>query len=287
MSLPLVSIMMPAYNAEKTIAKALKSLQLQTYLNWECIIIDDGSKDKTAEIALSLNDNRIRLITLEKNMGRGYARQVALDNSNGTYIAMLDADDWYYPAKLEQQIAAFTMYPDLSVVSCGMAVTNYAGEIVGVRSLGCENVDKFNKPTTVPIPHAPSMYKKSIVGDTAYDPNFKLAQDVDFLRRIMLNRKYLLLNKIGYVYEEQQSNSPKKIMQGYYFSALGYAKFIKKYPLHSLFKTIFELVKILRLGAYIIVGRYDHLIRARSTPATLKQKQDFLLHEEELRKLIK
>lgn len=282
MSSPLVSVMMPAYNAENTILKSLKSLQKQTYVNWECIVVDDGSRDNTTKVVLSLNDERIKLISLEKNMGRGYARQVALDNSNGTYIAMLDADDWYYSTKLENQIEIFNKYPKVSVVSCGMAVTNLNGEIVGVRSLGDNNIKVLDKPTTVPVPHAPTMYKKSIAVNTKYDPNFKLAQDVDFLRRIMLEKKYVLLDSIGYVYEEQQSNLPKKIMQGYYYSARGYIKFINKYPLYSTFKATFELVKILRLGMYAFLGKFDQLIESRSISPSKQQKEEFLMQSKSL-----
>lgn len=287
MSLPLVSVMMPAYNAENTIFKALKSLQHQTYSNWECIVVDDGSKDKTAEIVRSLNDSRIKLICLEQNKGRGYARQVALDHSTGAYIAMLDADDWYYSDKLEHQINAFSTFPELAVVSCGMAVTAVNGDIVGVRSLGDNKIHSFDKPTTVPIPHAPTMYKKSIAQNVKYDPHFKLAQDVDFLRRIMLGQKYMLLGTVGYVYEEQQSNLPKKIMQGYYYSACGYAKFIKKYPMISSFKAIFELIKILRLGAYTAVGKFDQLIRARSLSPSLEQQEKFYLQIKQLSEVCK
>lgn len=275
MSSPLISIMMPAYNAENTIAKALKSLLNQTYMNWECIIVDDGSTDSTVKIVSSFNDSRINLISLEKNMGRGYARQVALDNSSGEYIAMLDADDWYYSNKLKSQIDIFNKYPEVSVVSCGMAVTDLNGDIVGIRSIGDGSVKFFDKPTTVPVPHAPTMYKKDIAENVKYDANFKLAQDVDFLRRIMFGRKYVLLNTIGYVYEEQQSNLPQKVMQGYYYSARGYIKFINKYPLYSSFKAIFELVKIFRLGFYTFTGKFDQLIKARSIPPSNKQKLDF------------
>lgn len=287
MSSPLISVMMPAYNAANTIFKALKSLQNQTYEFWECIVVDDGSTDDTAKVVLSLNDSRIKLISLEKNMGRGYARQVALDNSSGEYIAMLDADDWYYSNKLKSQIDVFNQYPDVSIVSCGMAVTNLNGDIVGVRSIGDSTVKIFEKPTTVPVPHAPTMYKKDIARNVHYDANFKLAQDVDFLRRIMFGRKYVLLNSIGYVYEEQQSNIPKKVMQGYYYSALGYAKFTPKYPLYSSFKMVFELVKILRLAFYTVIGKFDQLIKARSILPSYKQKEEFIIELRNLNELTK
>lgn len=279
---PLVSVMMPAYNAANTITKAIKSLQMQTYNNWECVIVDDGSNDNTASIVSSFEDQRIKLIKLDKNMGRGYARQVALDNCNGDYVAMLDADDWYYEGKLHAQVEAFNQHPNLSVVSCGMALTNREGEIVGVRSIGDNRVKKFAKPTTVPVPHAPSMYKKSLAGNIRYDSKFKLAQDVDFLRRLLLNEKYMLLDIIGYVYEEQQSNNPKKIFRGYYYSARGYLKFFPDFPITALYKSTFELVKLVRLAGYSVLGKFDNLIAARSTEPTILQKEEFNM---ELKKL--
>lgn len=277
-----VSVMMPAYNAGKTILKALRSLQNQTFKAWECIVVDDGSTDDTAAIVVSISDERIKLIQLEKNMGRGYARQVALENSKGKYIAMLDADDWYYSSKLSDQVEVFKLYPDLAIVSCGMALTNIAGEIIGVRCLGDNTPKLFEKPTTVPVPHAPSMYKKEIATNIQYDKRFKLAQDVDFLRRALLGKHYVLIDKIGYVYEEQQSNSSKKVLQGYYYSARGYLKFLTDFPALALFKSVFEIAKIMRVIAYVAVGKFDSLIASRSIIPTSTQQIEF---NEQQRKL--
>ena len=274
-SQPLVSVMMPAFNAEYTIDKAIKSLQLQTYESWECVIVDDGSTDDTVAIINSIQDDRIRLIKLEKNMGRGYARQVALENCHGEYVAMLDADDWYYNGKLQAQVEAFNNYPELGVVSCGMAVTNTTGDISGVRSIGDNQVKFFDKPTTVPVPHAPSMYRKSLAENIRYDSRFKLAQDVDFLRRLLVHEKYMLLDMIGYVYEEQQSNSPKKIFQGYYYSARGYLKFLPSFPITAVSKSTFEIAKLIRLMGYTALGKFDVLIASRSLKPTLLQQREF------------
>lgn len=272
---PLVSVMMPAYNAEDTIAMALKSLQLQTYNKWECVIVDDGSTDRTASIVDSVKDERIKLIKLDKNMGRGYARQVALDNCDGDYVAMLDADDWYYSGKLQAQVEAFKQYPQLAVVSCGMVVTDIKGDITGVRSIGDNRIKRFAKPTTVPIPHAPSMYRKSLAKNIRYDSRFKLAQDVDFLRRLLLTEQYMLLDMIGYVYEEQQSNNPRKIFKGYYYSARGYLKFVPYFPVMAISKSTFEFAKLVRLLGYIALGKFDTLIASRSVLPTPVQKMEF------------
>ncbi|WP_124553128.1 glycosyltransferase family 2 protein [Methylophilus methylotrophus] len=102
----LVSIITPAYKAQHTILETIKSVQAQEYVNWEMLIIDDGSPDSTSEIVAqaALDDPRVRLIR-QKNAGPAMARQKALDNANGRYIAFLDSDDLWLPQKLQRQLA--------------------------------------------------------------------------------------------------------------------------------------------------------------------------------------
>lgn len=102
----LVSIITPTYNAEKFITETLKSVQNQTYQNWEMILVDDASTDETVKIisAFAEKDSRIKLFKLEKNSGNGFARNIALEKAIGKYIAYLDADDLWFPNKLEKQI---------------------------------------------------------------------------------------------------------------------------------------------------------------------------------------
>ncbi|MDN3675390.1 glycosyltransferase family 2 protein [Flavobacterium branchiarum] len=102
----LVSIIIPTYNCEKFIGEAIESVQNQTYRNWEIILVDDASTDNTFAIItqFSENDNRIKINQLDKNSGNGFARNVALHNASGRYIAFLDADDLWSSLKLEKQI---------------------------------------------------------------------------------------------------------------------------------------------------------------------------------------
>jgi glycosyltransferase involved in cell wall biosynthesis len=102
----LVSIITPAYNSEKFISDAIQSVQKQTYLDWEMIIVDDCSKDKTVEIIQNFmeDDHRIHLIQFQKNSGAGIARNTALTAAKGRYIAFLDSDDIWKPEKLSKQI---------------------------------------------------------------------------------------------------------------------------------------------------------------------------------------
>lgn len=102
----LVSIITPTYNAEKFIQATIESVQNQTYQNWEMILVDDASTDKTVKIISDFaeKDSRIKLFKLEKNSGNGFARNIALEKAVGKYIAYLDADDLWFPKKLEKQV---------------------------------------------------------------------------------------------------------------------------------------------------------------------------------------
>jgi teichuronic acid biosynthesis glycosyltransferase TuaG len=102
----LVSIITPTFNAEKYIRATLLSVINQSYQNWEMILVDDASTDQTVSVIeeFTQNDNRIKLYKLPKNSGNGFARNVALEKALGKYIAYLDADDLWFPEKLEKQI---------------------------------------------------------------------------------------------------------------------------------------------------------------------------------------
>ena len=104
---PLVSVIMPAYNAEAFIEEAIASVQAQTIKDWELLVIDDGSKDKTREIVdqLASKDERIRPMVNEQNMGVAKTRNRGLDVFRGKYVAFLDSDDYWCPQMLEKMIA--------------------------------------------------------------------------------------------------------------------------------------------------------------------------------------
>src|SRR5437764_13661053 len=97
-----VSVIIPAYNAAKTVGRAVDSVLAQTFADFELIVIDDGSTDSTAEVVQSRRDQRIRCITVA-NGGVASARNRGLDLASGDLVAFLDADDAWLPTKLERQ----------------------------------------------------------------------------------------------------------------------------------------------------------------------------------------
>ncbi len=114
--LPLVSVVIPTYNRARVVERALKTAFDQTYRNMEIIVVDDGSTDDT-EAALAPYKERIRYY-YQKNGGASAARNRAIQESRGKYIAFLDSDDEWLPAKIEKQVALLEARPDLSFVAC-------------------------------------------------------------------------------------------------------------------------------------------------------------------------
>ena len=103
---PMVSVIMPAYNAEMYIEEAISSVMEQTLTDWELLVIDDCSTDHTYDKALSMSifDERVRIIRNEKNLGVSRTRNHGLDIARGQYIAFIDSDDLWHQEKLQRQI---------------------------------------------------------------------------------------------------------------------------------------------------------------------------------------
>ncbi|MER3435140.1 MAG: family 2 glycosyl transferase [Leptolyngbya sp. ERB_1_1] len=136
----LVSVIIPAYNAEAFIRLTLDSVLAQTYQNFEIIVVDDGSRDRTAEIVESYiqRDSRIQLLR-QKNSGVAAARNLAIQASKGVYLSPIDADDIWYPEKLEKQVRCIeTADESVGLVYAWSVYLNEAGEIIG-RHIAAED----------------------------------------------------------------------------------------------------------------------------------------------------
>lgn len=121
--MPLVSVIMPAYNASKYIDEAIQSVIGQTYSNWELIVVDDCSMDQTRDIVVNYQkyDPRIILLTCPKNEGVAAARNLGLSSANGAWIALLDSDDIWLEDKLEKQLA-LVYRTDADLVYCSYSL---------------------------------------------------------------------------------------------------------------------------------------------------------------------
>ncbi len=211
---PLVSVSMPVYNGEKTIQMAINSLLHQTYPNWKCIIVNDGSKDGTKSIIEEYeSDNRFKIIHLSENLGRGNARQVALENAEGDFLAFLDADDFYHPEKLEQQVKIFSQFPSIVVSSTGVGSFDNSYRLRRKRGFKYKGLNRYNGENTYPGLPASTMICLDLAQKNSYNTKLRAAEDNDFLHKCLSpNLSYFIIEDILYYYEEFGVTSRSKFV---------------------------------------------------------------------------
>ena len=113
---PTVSVIIPSYNHERFIKQCIQSVLVQTFQDFEIVITDDGSSDRTVEIIEGFSDSRIKLFKHSVNKGASIAANNCILNSSGKYIAMLSSDDVWYPEKLEIQVKYLDTHPNIAIV---------------------------------------------------------------------------------------------------------------------------------------------------------------------------
>ena len=129
---PLITIGLPIYNAELTLASAIASIISQTYVEWELLLLNDGSDDASFAIAKSFNDERIVVISDNQNKGISARLNQAVNLARGKYFCRMDADDVAFPGRLEKQVAFLESHPDVDLVASSFVVFRNDGSLCGV-----------------------------------------------------------------------------------------------------------------------------------------------------------
>lgn len=212
-NLPEVCVIMPVYNGASTIRLALKSLLAQTYTNWNCVIVNDGSTDGTKVILDSLIDPRFKVYHLARNMGRGYARQYALEHAEGDYLAFLDSDDFFHTDKIKVQVQEMVDDSTMDLIATEVLVYDDNFNAVGKRTK--DNVEKtfykLGEPLKISMATAMIRLKKAV--KISYNQNLDSGEDVDFLSRYLNNGYYKHMPHPYYFYYVSNKNTPyKKIL---------------------------------------------------------------------------
>ncbi len=272
MSQPLVSIAIPCYNAGTLLSRALASVLAQSYEEWECIVVDDGSADGVGEIVSAAEDARIRLLRHSTNRGRAAARQSSLDASQGVYLAKLDADDWLYPDKLARQVVILEQHPDIALVSSAIGIMDAQGALLGVHARGesdqCVAQPPLSTVQSPPVAHAPSMIRMSIAKQYQYDASLERSEDADFLLKILLNNPYCVMNSVTYAYSEYRSANRAEILSAYRWRMRMFWRYRRSYPAASLQRTAESALKWTAYYGAFSTGMQTRLLSNRSEPPT-------------------
>lgn len=209
----LISVVIPSYNREKTIAKAVDSVLKQTYDNIEVIVVDDCSTDNTVEILKQYEDPRLHYYVLEKNSGACYARNYGISKAKGKYVALHDSDDIWHSDKLEKQIA-YLKKKQLEFMTCGfIRYRNGKQEKIGMvdcpknaQDLWCQLVNG-NWVSTQTILCYRYCFEK-----IQFDPNVKRFQDWELGLQAAINFRVGSLKETlvdVYVQEDSITNNQK------------------------------------------------------------------------------
>ncbi len=174
---PLVSVITPTYNTEVFISDTIDSVRAQSYTNWELILVDDASSDRTVSILheYAAIDDRIKVHVLETNAGAAIARNTAIEKASGSYIAFLDADDLWKPEKLAKQIT-FMQEKDIAVCFSSYELMNEEGISLEKMIKALPKVDYNKMLKSNYIGNLTGIYNAEKLGKV-YMPNIRKRQD--------------------------------------------------------------------------------------------------------------
>lgn len=128
---PLISVAMPVFNSANTLKAAINSIILQTYDNWELLLIDDGSNDASIAVAKEFHDLRICLFADGQHRGLSARLNEAIDLAKGSFIARMDSDDISFPERFDSQVRYLREHPDIDILGTGAVVFDDSGSITG------------------------------------------------------------------------------------------------------------------------------------------------------------
>src|SRR5690554_3617363 len=215
----LVSVIIPVYKVEAYIEKCMQSLLDQTYTNFEALIVDDGSPDDSIKLAKALVGDDSRFIFFEKeNGGQGTARNLALDNTKGDYIAFLDSDDYYESDYLDIMLKEIVR-KDADICVCNVKNVTVNGSELSVRKnnvdLYYENRDYLMARGYISNYMWDKIFKYSCFEGFRFYPEVRTYEDVHLLFRVLYDKKITSVDSILYNYVQRPGSTVNSLPKTY------------------------------------------------------------------------
>jgi len=209
----LVTVVMSVYNGEKHLKKSITSILLQSYKDFEFIIIDDCSYDNTLKILESFNDSRIVIIKNEENIGLSASLNKGIELSSGKYIVRQDDDDISEHYRLQKQLNFMEKSKDVDAVFCRFDLFDNLGKVYGSESkyLKSSHIASALRNKSDPLAHGAVMIKKeSLISIGRYSDKFFYSQDYELWNRMFdAGLKVSIIDYIGYHYRVKYSSKKK------------------------------------------------------------------------------
>ena len=238
MEMGLVSIITPCYNSEKFITETYQSIKDQIYINWEWIIVDDASTDKSVEIIKSFNDDGVKLLEQKVNKGASEARNKGLNLANGRFITFIDSDDLWLPNFLEKTINYLANTKEELVYASYKRVDEDLQPLL-TDFIAIDYIDRNRILYNCPIPMLTSVYDTERIGKITF-PEVELREDhamwIDLLQKVRYARAIKETLAIYRIRNNSVSRNKLKIALKQYEV---YRKYLKMNFLKSSYYTFF------------------------------------------------
>ena len=272
MSVPKVSVLIPAYNAEKYLGEAIESILNQTFTDFEFIIIDDCSTDKTWEIIqkYSKKDKRIIAIKNEENLKLSATLNKGIDICKAEYIARMDADDWSYPDRLQKQYDVISKDPKIGILGGAMEVCDEKLEIKNIRKYNLSDSEiRKSLFKYSPFCHPATIFKKEALLQYKYSIELNDAEDYDLYFRIGKNWEFANCEDTVLKYRISSAQvSTKKAKRQQYLTLYIRLKAIVEYgykaSIKDILSSLLQLILIPILPNSVKVALFNLLRKRRS-----------------------
>lgn len=208
---PQVTVLMAVFNGARTVSEAIDSVLLQTFSDWEMVIVDDCSTDNTLEIVhqYAAGDDRIKIVLNSENMGLPKSLNRGLKEANGRFVSRLDADDRFLPELLSQQVEVFKDRKELSVLAAAYRYIDESGKKEEERHPLCgSDALCLRLLFSCPIAHVGTMIRHSIldkVGGYSEDSAYRYTEDWELWTRIILIGEIDVLDEV--LFEVRRGNT--------------------------------------------------------------------------------
>lgn len=183
---PKVTVLMSVYNGERYLNEAVDSILAQTFTDFEFLIIDDASTDRTPEILRSYDDPRIRIVTNQENLGLTKSLNKGLALARGEYIARMDADDVSFIVRLEKQVEFMEQNVHIGVLGSNYQYIDESGELKGVVSTSLDpELIQWELLFLNPLAHPTVLMRTALIRSVkGYNETFRFSQDYDLWCRL-------------------------------------------------------------------------------------------------------
>jgi glycosyltransferase involved in cell wall biosynthesis len=192
---PIISVLLPVRNGAAFLEECLNSVLSQTFKDFECILVNDGSVDETAEILQKVTDPRVQSFELNPGVGVPAALNFAVERSQGKYLARVDADDVLDLKRFERQVEFMESNPDVGVLGCWAEHFGAKGALIA-RPPACHGAivsGLFFRGTML---HPTVMIRRSALGGERYNSNCRYAEDIDLWLRLLHRTQFRNLQEL-------------------------------------------------------------------------------------------